>query len=138
MALVLDTGVIFAALDQTDADHLACDKLIAESEEQLVIPGPVLVELDYMVRKHAGVDAWLTFCEDVAAGGYAVFRVDAPLVEQAAQIQARFADQPIGFVDASVVATCEALGENKVATLDHRHFSILRTKDGEALELLPE
>lgn len=137
MALVLDTGAVYAALAEDDLHHLACSELLVRSDEQLVIPAPVLVELDYMIRKYAGVDAWLTFCEAVASGAYAIFRVDAALVERSARIQSQFADQPIGFVDASVVATCEALGETKVATLDRRHFSVLRTKDGTALELLP-
>jgi len=39
---------------------------------------------------------------------------------------------------AAVFLTCVELGEDKVATLDHRHFSVLRTEDGRALRLLPE
>ncbi len=40
-------------------------------------------------------------------------------------------------MNAAVFATCEALGETKVATLDRRHFSVLRTEDGSTLDLLP-
>ena len=78
------------------------------------------------------------FAEDVHRGAYAVFHLDASVLLRAAKIQAQYADQPIGVVDASVVATCEALGEEKVATLDVRHFSILRTSEGKALRLLPD
>lgn len=45
--------------------------------------------------------------------------------------------EPLGFVDAAVFVACVALGEEKVATLDRRHFSVLRTEAGRALDLLP-
>jgi uncharacterized protein len=137
MALVLDTGVIYAALDEADADHQACADVILESNEQLVIVEPVLVELDYWIRKYSHVDAWLTFAEDVEGGAYALMPVDADLLVGAARLQARYADQPIGFVDAAVFTACELLGEDKVATLDSRHFGTMRTKEGRALRLLP-
>jgi hypothetical protein len=37
-----------------------------------------------------------------------------------------------------VFVTCESLSESKVATLDRRTFSLLRTADGRALEILPD
>jgi hypothetical protein len=36
-----------------------------------------------------------------------------------------------------VLAAVERLGEPKLATLDHRHFSVMRPRHVEALELLP-
>ncbi len=47
MALILDTGPLYASLDRSDADYAACRKLIEEVDEPLVIPAPVLVEVDY-------------------------------------------------------------------------------------------
>lgn len=138
MALVLDTGVIYAALDAAEPDHERCVDLLDRSPEQLIIPGPVLVEVDYLVNKFASLDVWMAFCEDVRGGAYGVYPTDPQNLQRAAEIQHKFHDQPIGFVDASVVATCEALGEDKVATLDRRHFSILRTLSGSPLVMLPE
>ncbi len=137
MALVVDTGVIYAALDEGDRDHEVCADLISRCEEQLVVPEPVLVELDYWLRKNATTDVWLAFAEDVQAGAYILWPADASLLVAAARLQARFDDQRLGFVDAAVFCTCEALAERKVATLDHRHFGVLRNSQGEALELLP-
>lgn len=137
MALVLDTGVIYAALDENDRDHSACAELIGSTDEQLVVPGPVLVELDYWLRKNATIGAWRTFAEDLQSGAYVLWSADSSLVLAAARLQSRFSDQSLGFVDAAVFCTCEILEEKKVATLDHRHFSVLRIADGSALELLP-
>jgi hypothetical protein len=41
-------------------------------------------------------------------------------------------------VDAAVMAIVERLNEPKLATLDHRHFAMIRPRHVDALQLLPE
>jgi predicted nucleic acid-binding protein len=48
---------------------------------------------------------------------------------------ARYADLPLGTVDATVVAAAERLGITAIATTDRRHFSVVRPAHAEALEL---
>lgn len=50
MALILDTGPLYALLDPSDADHARCRALIEGADEPLVIPAPVLVEVDYWIH----------------------------------------------------------------------------------------
>lgn len=54
-----------------------------------------------------------------------------------AELVERYADLPLGAVDASIVATAERLGEVNVATLDRRHFTVVRPAHVEAFTLLP-
>ena len=138
MALVVDTGVLYAALYVDDPDHEVCVSLLAETTEQRIVPAAVLVELDYWVRKAASADSWLMFCEDVSAGAYTIAPLDSRTLERAARLQVKYADLSLDLTDAVVFTVCETIGETKVATLDHRDFSVLRTDDGSALELLPE
>lgn len=49
----------------------------------------------------------------------------------------QYNDFPLGFVDAAVVAITERLGELKLATLDHRHFRVVRPRHTASLTLLP-
>ncbi|RCG31862.1 hypothetical protein DQ384_07825 [Sphaerisporangium album] len=44
----------------------------------------------------------------------------------------------LGAVDASVIAVAERLGITEVATLDRRHFTVVRPWHTTALVLLPE
>ena len=44
---------------------------------------------------------------------------------------------PLGTVDASVIALAERLKVAQIATLDHRHFSVVRPAHVESFELLP-
>jgi len=97
----------------------------------------VLVEVDYLLRKTTQPGTWLAFCQEIERGAFALFPMTPPLVLEAARVQTKYGDLPLGFVDAAVFATCVALGETKVAMLDRRHFSVLRTSEGSALDLLP-
>lgn len=67
MALILDTGPLYASLDRSDADHATCRRLIETADEQLIISAPVLVEVDYWIhaRLHAGV--LVALLDDVVA-----------------------------------------------------------------------
>ena len=49
-----------------------------------------------------------------------------------------YADLPLGAVDASVIAVAERVGASEVATLDRRHFSVVRPRHVGAFALLPE
>lgn len=138
MALILDTGPLYASLDRDDADHAACRRLIEEAEEPLVLPAPVLVELDYWIhlRLHPGV--LVALLDDIVAGAYRVEDLRPEDYERARALCDRYGDSDIGFVDAAVLSVVERLGEPKLATLDHRHFGALRPRHVDALELLPE
>jgi uncharacterized protein len=138
LALILDTGPLYASLDRSDADHAACRQLIEACEERLVIPEPVLVEVDYWIhaRLHAGVLSALL--EDVMSGAYHVEALQPPDYRRIRTLCDRYADADIGFVDAAVLAVVERLDEPKLATLDRRHFGVLRPRHVDVLKLLPE
>lgn len=74
---------------------------------------------------------------DVARGSYRLHHVDEDDLVRAAELEADYESLSLGFVDAAVIASCERLRETKVATLDRRHFSIVRPRHCEALQLLP-
>lgn len=137
MALILDTGPLYASLDRSDADYLACRRLIEASDEPLVIPAPVLVEVDYWIhaRLHPGV--LVVLLDDIRAGAYHVEDLLTSDYDRVRSLCDRYDDADIGFVDAAVLAIVERLNEPKLATLDHRHFGTLRPRHVDALRLLP-
>lgn len=137
MALVLDTGPLLAALDTADRAHEPCAELIAEPDEDLVIPALVLGELDYWCRTRLTGDVWLSFLRDVLGGTYRIEHPTSGDLKRCEELQTTYADLEVGVVDASVLAVVERFGETKLATLDHRHFGTMRPRHVEALELLP-
>jgi uncharacterized protein len=137
LPLILDTGPLLAALDANDPDHTRCAALITEAREDLVVPGLVLAELDYWCLERLGVDAWLVFLEDLLAGAYRVEHPSDRELQRCRELEAEYKDLKLGVVDASIVALAERLGEHRVVTLDHRHFSVVRPAHVDAFELIP-
>lgn len=138
MALILDTGPLYASLDRRDAHHTPCRRLIEATGEPLIIPAPVLAEVDYLVhsRLHAGV--FIALLDDILAGAYKVEELYPEDYRRIREMCDRYADADIGFVDAAVLAVAERLHEPKLATLDHRHFGTVQPRHVDALRLLPD
>jgi len=137
MALILDTGPLYAALDRDDADHAECRRLIESSKEPITVPAPVLVEVEYWTQKRLGTGAWLALLDDIDAGAFTVEDLTPADYRRVRELCDRYADADIGFVDAAVLAVTERLAEPKLATLDRRHFGTLRPRHVDALVLLP-
>jgi predicted nucleic acid-binding protein len=120
-----------------DADHERCAPLLKPGSERRVLPAPVLVELDYMLERELGREAFPALLDTIRAGELDVEDLIASDYERAAALMRTYADLEVGFVDCAVLAVTERLGEPKLATLDHRHFGTMRPRHVEALELLP-
>jgi uncharacterized protein len=104
---------------------------------RIVVHVPVLVEVDYWLRKIYGPGPWQAFVEDVARGAYRLHSLEETDLARAAQLEARYDNLDLGLVDAAVIAECERLGEKKVATLDLRDFSVVQPSHCDRLTLLP-
>jgi uncharacterized protein len=137
VALILDTGPLYASLDRSDNDHLACRRLIESTTELLVIPAPVLVEVDFWIHRRLHQGVLLALIDDIKEGAYRVEDLTATDYRRVHELCDRYADLDIGFVDAAVMAIVERLGEPKLATLDQRHFSAVRPRHRESIALLP-
>jgi uncharacterized protein len=137
VALILDSGPLLASIDRRDANYVACRQLIESADEPIVVPGPVLVEVDYFIhtRLHPGVR--LTLLDNIVSGTIRIEELIADEYQRVRELCERYADADIGFVDAAVLAIVERLNEPKLATLDHRHFGVLRPRHVDSLTLLP-
>ena len=73
---------------------------------------------------------------DLSSGAfaYAPFPLDHP--RRAMEVDARFPSLSLGLIDASIVVLAEELGLRRIATRDVRHFSVVRLRDGRAMELV--
>jgi len=81
-----------------------------------------------------GVDALL---RSVVDGTVAVVGLELADYRRARQLVAQYANLGLSFVDASIVAIAERLEETTIATLDRRHFSVVKPVHCEAFTLVP-
>lgn len=103
----------------------------------LVVPGLVITEVAYLLATRLGVEPEVRFLGDLAAGAFVVEPVAAADWLRIAELVARYRSLPLGTVDASVVAAAERLGLVEIATIDRRHFTVVRPRHVEAFTLLP-
>jgi len=81
--------------------------LVTELGRRLLVPEPVIVEVDQLLRSRVdGVSARL-FLDAIAAGEHTIVRGSPGLVRRAVAIDARFADLGLGYTDAAVMAVAE-------------------------------
>lgn len=91
----------------------------------------------YLLATRLGTDPEVRFLGDLAGGSFTVEPVAAGDWLRIAELVARYRDLPIGTIDASVVTTAERLGIKEIATVDRRHFTVVRPAHVEAFTLLP-
>ncbi|MEU4290099.1 PIN domain-containing protein [Kribbella sp. NPDC026596] len=138
--IVVDSGPLVAAALATDVNHRRCVELFASlrlNNERLVLPPFVATEVCYLLEREGGSKAETAFVRSLAAGDFTIAPVTAAGLERTADLIAQYADMPLGLVDASVIALAEQLELREIATLDRRHFSVVRPRHVDSFTLLP-
>jgi len=140
--IVVDTGPIYASIDTDDHDHERCLDLLLTAEGPLVVPLPVVIETAYLVSKRLGAIKEADFLNSLSPATLSniditVDHLGESDLARAGQLCRTYADLKLGAVDACVIAVAERLGAVEIATLDRRHFSVVRPSHVEAFNLLP-
>ncbi|MDQ3824710.1 MAG: PIN domain-containing protein [Actinomycetota bacterium] len=135
--IVVDTGPVVALLNDRDDLHERCRDFLATYPGPLLLPSTVFTEVCLLIERRRGPRAELAFLADVRAGLFTLVDLAPADLDRIAELVQAYADLPLGTVDASVIALTERLDLHEVATLDHRHFSVVRPRHVPALTLLP-
>lgn len=136
--IVVDTGVLFAAADRRDGDHVVCAALLdARPSAELVVPAVVVAESSWLIGNRLGASVEAAFVASVAAGDFTVADLTDDDWSGVAELTQRYTDLDLGLIDASVIAVAERLNVVKVATHNDRDFNVVRPRHVAALELIP-
>lgn len=120
--ITLDTSGSYALLDGKGPDHAAAAAAIAADPGPYLVPAGILAEVAYLVATRLGshvLDLWLA---DLASGAF-LLDCGAGDFARIQHLVNRYADLPLGFADAAVIACAERSG-GRVLTLD-RDFTIV-------------
>ena len=90
------------------------------------MPILVITEVAYLLGTRVGTETEVRFLGDLAAGELVTEPIAPADWLRIAELVATYRDLPLGTVDASIVAVSERLGTSAIATLDRRHFSVVR------------
>lgn len=136
MIAIVDSGPLFAAIDERDPFHTRSRELLWNPGFDLIIPTMVVAEVSYFIADRLNGEIEAAFLR-----GLASMVVEPPLREEwplIASLVERYSDFPLGGTDASVAVLAERYGTDLIITLDRRHFGALRMSDGRPFTLLPE
>ncbi len=131
--ITLDTSAVIAMFARRDPDHRRVSAALRSERSPYLLPAATLGEVAHFVEssRHRGaLDALLA---DLEQGSISLDcgEEDLPRVRE---LVGRYADLPLGLVDAAVIACAERNG-GRVLTLDLRHFGV-GAREG-ALTVLP-
>jgi predicted nucleic acid-binding protein len=135
-AVIVDTSALLAFFDASEPDHEAVSEVLAAADALVVSPH-VVAELDYLVATRHGVDDQLAVLDELAGGAWDLAAFDEEGLRRAREVIASYRDQAIGVADASIVVLAERYRTRTIASLDRRHFDIVRSLEGGYFEVLP-
>lgn len=136
--VIADTSALIAFFNETDKHHNAVREGVAQAGHLVVSPC-VLTEFDYLVATRQGPPTAggivRYVASRVAAGRWEVPAIGPLLLAAHAVLE----DYPaIGLADAMNVVLAREFRTDVVATLDHRHFRVVRPlTPHSAFRLLP-
>ncbi|GII85333.1 pilus biogenesis protein [Sphaerisporangium siamense] len=138
--IVVDTGPIVAATFQDDKNHQRCVQAFMRlrvAKRPLLVPSFVAGESCYMLGKLGGSKAEAAFLRLLESGWFRIVDLTESDLARIAVLVERYHDLPLGAADASVVAVAERMRVTEVATVDVRHFSVVRPVHTHAFTLIP-
>ena len=135
--LVVDTGPLLATADISDKDHAACRALLEGDEGPLVTTAMVIAEAAYLIDRLLGPRAEAAFYASITGRHLTVVHLENSDWERIAELVTTYASLRLGGTDASVITLAERLGTTRIATLNDRHFRVVRPRHTAAFELLP-
>lgn len=135
--MIVDTSALLAFFDTSEPDHAAVTGAILGADEPLVVSPYAIAELDYLVATRYGVAAELAVLGELAGGAWELAALDADDLRVACRIIEEYPDQAIGVADASAVVLAHRVGTRRIATLDRRHFDVLRPLGGGRFSIVP-
>jgi uncharacterized protein len=103
----------------------------------LVVPDLVITEVCYLIASGTRARVETDFLKSLVSGRLAIEHVVDADLERSAELVEMYADLGLGTVDATVIAVAERREATTIATLDHRHITVVRPVHIDAFELVP-
>jgi uncharacterized protein len=135
--LIVDAGPLYAAAARRDKHHERAVALLSSSDRPLLVPALVLTEVSYLLADRIGAHAELAFARALSDGELVVEPVLDSDWPRISELMTQYLDLPLGMVDASVIALAERRNLDVIATLDKRHFGVVRPRHVDAFTLVP-
>jgi predicted nucleic acid-binding protein len=134
--VVADTGPPVAIVRSREKAHKKCSAALKAIRPPLLTCWPVLTEAAWLLRDEPGRFKALGGLID--SGLVKLVELDERALAWIIAFLERYTSAKAQLADAAVMYLAEREGVDTVFTLDRRDFSVYRTSDGRALDIVPE
>lgn len=135
--MIVDTSLLLAFYNTDEPAHAPATRLLTTTSEPMIVSPYVVAELDYLMATRYGVESELRVLTDLCRGTFDHASIEANDLSRVVDVVRRYADQDIGVTDASIVVLADRYQSRTIATLDRRHFDVLRPMSGGRFRVLP-
>lgn len=133
--LVLDTGAFVALIDRSEARHRDCVQVLEGWTGPIVTSEAVVTETLHLLGP--GWRPRRACLEFILRGAFLLVPSSLESLRRTAVLMEKYADLPMDYADATLVALAEDLGTQQVFTLDHHDFSIYRLDGTRPFQVMP-
>lgn len=137
MTLLIDAGPLVALADPDEPRRDAILDTLRDEQGALIIPAPATAEVDYLLGRRFASPARRAFLADLTAGRFSVESLERDDYATVADLEARYSDLELGFVDCALVVLADRHQTARTLTLDERHFRAVTPLRGDAFTVLP-
>jgi predicted nucleic acid-binding protein len=137
VALIADSGGLYALYDSRDKNHRAVRDVVEAEPGPIILPMAMLAELDYLLCSRLGIAAEARLLEGIVNGSLTLEEFTAQDAARCLELLAKYHDLDLSLARASVIAAAERLEVYRILTVDERDFRAVRTARGKPLVLLP-
>ena len=114
--VLIDAGPLIALFDRDDADHARIIDFLAGYQGSLITSWAVVTEVLYMLDFSVAVQ--LDFLEWLRREGLIIPQLDKDHLVRITELSRKYADTPMDFADATLMALAESEGITEILTLD--------------------
>ena len=134
--LLLDTGGLVSIIDRGQRGHQEIAACFENWEGEIVSTEAVLTEATHLLsRVSKGAAACIDFFLE---GGAILIPTSTSTLIRVRALMNKYADLPMDYADATLVALAEELDTGYVLTTDKRDFSVYRRNGRKRFRICPE
>ena len=132
-----DTGPLVALLDRGDARHADCTAALKRLPSgALLTTWPCFTEAMYLLGSVGGHAYQATLWKMRSEKKVVLHDLAPAEINRMEELMEKYADTPMDFADASLVATAESGSLSRVFSIDS-DFRVYRLRSGRALDVVP-
>lgn len=137
MTALLDSGFLYATVDQDDKNHARVMQVLASRKERVLLPTIVLTETTHLLAARRGHLVMRQFIGRLAQHPFPLVNPIQDDFSRIYDLLDQYANLRLDFVDATIIALAERFNIQRILTVDQRDFRAVRPKHCPYFEILP-